>query len=144
MSSNASIRSNVSNKTAQPIRYGSDLFNYDQRSCASQILLTGPNARSQVEYDEYVVYRKIDDSSHDAASGKYKWPQHGDNHIAHRYSRDHTSGAAMLDLAFRHGHRLDRNVRSLPVSLYSNKQWFALFYAILSKYQLRSCYQANS
>ncbi|CAI6095489.1 unnamed protein product [Clonostachys chloroleuca] len=114
MSSNASIRSNVSNKTAQPIRYGSDLFNYDQRSCASQILLTGANARSQVEYDEYVVYRKIDDSSHDAASGKYKWPQHGDNHIAHRYSKDHTSGAAMLDLAFRHGHRLDRNGNFTP------------------------------
>lgn len=82
----------------------SDLFNYDQTACADQILLAGPDAKTKVEYDEYVVYRKSQTEIADDASN------HDEAHVTHRFSQDETSGATMLDLAFRQNHTLNRAV----------------------------------
>lgn len=78
----------------------SDLFNYDQAACADRILLSGSNATSKVEYDEYVVYKRPHNYiAHETAS-------HEISHITHRFSHDEKSGAAMLDLAFRQNYAL--------------------------------------
>lgn len=83
----------------------SDLFNYDQTACADRILLSGTEAASQVEYDEYVVYRRD--------NGRYvpETASHEESHVTHRFSNDDKSGAWMLDRAFRQNYALGRDVR---------------------------------
>ncbi|KAH7163316.1 hypothetical protein B0J13DRAFT_34805 [Dactylonectria estremocensis] len=88
------------------VRHGLDLFNYDQRVCSSQVLIPKDGTPSNIEYDEYVVYKKPE------ASGD-KTPQDhlvdGDEHVAHHFTRNDSSGTALFELAFRHGFLLDRN-----------------------------------
>lgn len=115
-SSSKSVHSDASSSTARLIHYGSDLFSYDQRTCANQILISGDSSSSKVEYDEYVVYTKRGDEEEDhraPARGRRK-RRHSDTHVTHRFSQDDTSGAEMLDLAFRQDYELDRNVCFLP------------------------------
>ena len=95
---------------------GSDFFKYDQVVSSSRLLTSGVGAVSKVEYDEYVVY----DDSPDGRSSTLKDPTEreeaelkqraGSSSISHRFGIDEASGAAMLDLAFRHGHFLGRDV----------------------------------
>jgi hypothetical protein len=87
------------------VHQASDLFNYDQAACADRILLSGPDATSKVEYDEYVVFKGAEgESLHESAS-------HEESHTTHRFSSDEKSGASMLDLAFRQNYALSRGVR---------------------------------
>lgn len=117
-SSSKSVNSAKSSSTARLIHYGSDLFSYDQRTCADQILIGDDSSSSQVEYDEYVVYSKIgDDEDRKAPARGRRKRRHSDTHVTHRFSKDHTSGATMLDLAFRHDFELDRNVCFLALFL---------------------------
>lgn len=92
---------------ALSVHHGSDLFNFDQQACSVQILLDGEQAYTKVEYDEYVVYSRPPGTPHQGPQPK---KQHNETHITHRFSQDDTSGATMLDLAFRHGFKVDRNV----------------------------------
>lgn len=94
------------------VHHGSDLFNYDQQVCSAQILVEGEQAFTRVEYDEYVVYARPRRES-DEEEGE----QHS-SHITHRFSQDETSGAAMLDLAFRKGFRLDQTVCRAQANAY--------------------------
>lgn len=96
------------------IDHGSDLFSYDQQTCSNQILFSGANASSKVEYDEYVVYHKAqeDEDGNETAS---EYGRLSSDHIIHRFSHDDTVGADMLDHAFRHGFTLDRDVRNNPL-----------------------------
>lgn len=93
------------------IRYGQDLFNYDQQACSAQVLLDGKRASTLVEYDEYVVYDqpltspKEQDERRNNTNNGFQ--------ITHRFSQDETSGTFMLDLAFRRGYRVDREVGCL-------------------------------
>lgn len=89
------------------VHHGSDLFNYDQEATSAKVLIDGEQAYSKVEYDEYVVYSKVPGTSHEGPIPKRQ--QHNDTHITHRFSQDDTSGAHMLDLAFRHGFKVDRD-----------------------------------
>lgn len=89
------------------VHHGLDLFNYDQRVCSSQILISTPKTPSKVDYDEYVVYKKAKDSESES-EGEHLRDDAG--HVAHHFTRDDTPGATLLDLAFRHGFFLDRNV----------------------------------
>ncbi|KAF7550463.1 hypothetical protein G7Z17_g5723 [Cylindrodendrum hubeiense] len=88
------------------VHHGLDLFNYDQRVCSSQVLIPKDGTPSNIEYDEYVVYKKPEDSApeaaHDSLGDK-------DEHVAHHFTRDDASGTTLFDLAFRHGFLLDRN-----------------------------------
>lgn len=110
-----SVHSDGSSSTARLIHYGSDLFSYDQRTAANQILISGDTSYSKVEYDEYVVYTKPS-VEHKAPTRGRRKRRHSETHVTHRFSQDDTSGAAMLDLAFRNDFTLDRNVRFLPSS----------------------------
>jgi hypothetical protein len=103
-----SVHSDGSSSTARLIHYGSDLFSYDQRTAANQILISGETSSSKVEYDEYVVYTKPS-VEHKAPTRGHRKRRHSETHVTHRFSQDDTSGAAMLDLAFRHDYTLDRN-----------------------------------
>jgi hypothetical protein len=47
---------------------------------------------------------------HKAPTRGHRKRRHSETHVTHRFSQDDTSGAAMLDLAFRHDYTLDRNV----------------------------------
>lgn len=98
------------------VHHGSDLFNYDQQLCSSQILLNGEQAYTKVEYDEYVVYSRPSETPHEARQQSSE--HHDETHVTHRFSQDDTSGATMLDLAFRHGFKVDPNV-CFFVGLYS-------------------------
>lgn len=115
-SSRKSVHSNSSSSTARLIHYGSDLFSYDQRTCANQILIGEDSSHSKVEYDEYVVYSKLgDEEEHKVPARGRRKRRHSDTHVTHRFSQDHVSGAKMVDLAFRQDHELDRNVCSLSI-----------------------------
>ncbi|KAK7430876.1 hypothetical protein QQZ08_002666 [Neonectria magnoliae] len=87
------------------VHHGLDLFNYDQRVCSSQVLIPNDGTPSNIEYDEYVVYKKPEESGPATLHG----PEDADGHIAHHFTRDDTSGTALFDLAFRRGSLLDRN-----------------------------------
>lgn len=89
------------------VHHGSDLFNYDQEATSAKVLLDGEQAYTRVEYDEYVVYSKAPGTPLQGPTPKRQ--PHNETHIAHRFSQDDTSGAHMLDLAFRQGFKLDRN-----------------------------------
>lgn len=89
------------------VHHGLDLFNYDQRVCSSQVLIPKDGTPSNIEYDEYVVYKKPEELE----SGVQKdAPGEGEEHIVHHFTRDDASGTTLFDLAFRHGFLLDRNV----------------------------------
>ncbi|KAF7563518.1 hypothetical protein G7046_g651 [Stylonectria norvegica] len=88
------------------VHHGLDLFNYDQQLCSSQVLISTKNTPSNVEYDEYVVYKKPGDTS---PSSQQDHELDDDAHIAHHFTRDDTSGSALLNLAFRQGYSLDRD-----------------------------------
>lgn len=88
------------------VHHGLDLFNYDQRVCSSQVLIPKDGTPSNIEYDEYVVYKKPEELE----SGVQKdAPGEGEEHIVHHFTRDDASGTTLFDLAFRHGFLLDRN-----------------------------------
>lgn len=88
------------------VHHGLDLFNYDQRVCSSQVLIPKDGTPSNIEYDEYVVYKKPEELE----SGAQKDPLgDGEDHIVHHFTRDDASGTTLFDLAFRHGFLLDRN-----------------------------------
>ncbi|KPM45465.1 hypothetical protein AK830_g1076 [Neonectria ditissima] len=87
------------------VHHGLDLFNYDQRVCSSQVLIPNDGTPSNIEYDEYVVYKKPEESG----PGTLHGPEDGDEHVAHHFTRNDTSGTALFDLAFRQGSLLDRN-----------------------------------
>lgn len=91
------------------VHHGLDLFNYDQQVCSNQVLITTENAQSNVEYDEYVVYKKPEDSTPGSSTLGI---EDEEGHVAHHFTRDDTSGSYLLDLAFRHGFKLDRYVRN--------------------------------
>lgn len=112
--SHKSVRSDSSSSTARLIHYGSDLFSYDQRTCANQILIGGESAYSKVEYDEYVVYSRPSEDDYRAPARGRRKRRHSETHVTHRFSQDDTSGAKMLDRAFRHDFTLDRNVCFIP------------------------------
>ena len=88
--------------------HGSYLFNYDQKAFSSQILLEGEQAYTRVEYDEYIVYSRPPSTPRQGPEPRQGL--HNETHITHRFSQDDASGATMLDLAFRHGFKVDRNV----------------------------------
>jgi hypothetical protein len=90
--------------------HGSDLFNYDQKACASQILLDGDQAYTKVEYDEYVAYRRHPSKPDENSESEPRQDHRSGTCITHRFSQDDTSGATMFDLAFRHGFKVDRAV----------------------------------
>lgn len=92
------------------INHGSDLFNFDQQIFSRQLLTSSENLSSKVEYDEYVVFKAPQDIDAPPESATVKSANFSDKHVAHRFSRDQTLGAVMLDLAFREGHTLNRNV----------------------------------
>ncbi|KAM0564063.1 hypothetical protein ACHAPJ_000271 [Fusarium lateritium] len=87
------------------VHHGLDLFNYDQKACSSQVLITAKDTQSNIEYDEYVVYKRPDEPG--PATLRDPWAD-DDEHIAHHFTRDDTSGTALFDLAFRRGYMLDR------------------------------------
>jgi hypothetical protein len=95
------------------VHHGLDLFNYDQKVCSSQVLITGDDTPSNIEYDEYVVYKRPEDSGPAPAPApatlNHPWVQ-DDEHITHHFTRDDTPGTTIFDLAFRHGYMLDREV----------------------------------
>lgn len=90
------------------VHHGSDLFNYDQEATSAKVLLDSEQAHTKVEYDEYVVYSKVPGAPLLGPVPKAQQDFHDETHITHRFSQDHTSGAHMLDLAFRKGFKLDR------------------------------------
>lgn len=88
------------------VHHGLDLFNYDQSVCSSQVLITANGTPSNIEYDEYVVYKRPEES------GPATLREHvveEDEHIAHHFTRDDAPGNILFDKAFRHGFLLDRN-----------------------------------
>lgn len=91
------------------VHHGSDLFNYDQEATSAKVLVDTDRIHSKVEYDEYVVYSKVPGTPLQGPVPKTAQDFHDETHITHRFSQDDTSGAHMLDLAFRHGFKLDRN-----------------------------------
>ena len=92
------------------VHHGLDLFNYDQQVCSNQVLISTKDTPSNIEYDEYVVYKIPEATVPDTPPQNV---EDDDGHIAHHFTRDDTSGAVLLDLAFRHGYRLDRKVRQI-------------------------------
>lgn len=90
------------------VHHGLDLFNYDQHLCSSQVLITHPNTPSNIEYDEYVVYKRPEESGPATLEGPVA---EADEHITHHFTRDDTSGTVLFDLAFRQGAMLHRDVR---------------------------------
>lgn len=95
------------------VHYGMDLFNYDQRSSSTQVLIPDDGTPSNIEYDEYVVYKRLRGGEQEHELDSVSSMSGGDvEHIAHHFTRDITNGTALFDLAFRHGYFLDRNVRS--------------------------------
>lgn len=90
------------------VHHGSELFNYDQQSVSAQVLLDGEHAHTRVEYDEYVVYNRPPGTPIVGPEPRFK--NHSDTNLTHRFSQDDASGATMLDLAFRHGYKVNRNV----------------------------------
>ncbi|CAG7556932.1 unnamed protein product [Fusarium equiseti] len=92
------------------VHHGLDLFNYDQKVCSEQVLITGNDTPSNIEYDEYVVYKRDDSEPAPEpapASLNHPWG-HDDEHITHHFTRDDTPGTTIFDLAFRQGFMLDR------------------------------------
>ncbi|KAF5004409.1 hypothetical protein FDECE_9103 [Fusarium decemcellulare] len=87
------------------VHHGLDLFNYDQKVCSSQVLITAEDSPSNIEYDEYVVYKRPDEPGPATLRDPVA---EEDEHIAHHFTRDDSSGTALFDLAFRHGFLLDR------------------------------------
>ncbi|KAF4979037.1 hypothetical protein FZEAL_4712 [Fusarium zealandicum] len=88
------------------VHHGLDLFNYDQRVCSSQVLITAKDTPSNIEYDEYVVYKR----PKEPGPATLEDPMADDDeHIAHHFTRDDSSGTALFDLAFRQGFLLDRD-----------------------------------
>ncbi|KAM0079363.1 hypothetical protein ACKRZS_008451 [Fusarium odoratissimum] len=88
------------------VHHGLDLFNYDQKTCSNQVLITAKDTPSNIEYDEYVVYKRSEEPG--APSTKRDPWVDDDDHITHHFTRDDASGTALFDLAFRRGHMLDR------------------------------------
>ena len=93
------------------VHHGLDLFNYDQQVCSNRVLISVDGAPSNVEYDEYVVYKRPEDSTPGSSALDL---EDDESHVAHHFTRDDTSGAYLLDLAFRHGYKLDRYVGTNP------------------------------
>lgn len=89
------------------VHHGLDLFNYDQHLCSGQVLITAPNTPSNIEYDEYVVYKRPEESVPTTLKGS---EGEADEHITHHFTRDDTSGTTLFDLAFRQGAMLHSNV----------------------------------
>ena len=89
------------------VHHGLDLFNYDQKVCSNRVLIS-TDTPSNVEYDEYVVYKRPEDSVPESMQNDVV--DDDGRHVAHHFTRDDTSGAYLLDLAFRRGFRLDRFV----------------------------------
>ncbi|PKS06447.1 hypothetical protein jhhlp_007195 [Lomentospora prolificans] len=79
---------------------GSDLFSFDNQVALESNILYDSEARSKIEYDEYVVYKR----PHDALLGT---TIDDDNHIAHKISHDDKEGADKLNSAFREGNLVD-------------------------------------
>ena len=94
------------------VHHGSDLFTYDQQATSAQVLLSGDDAHTRVEYDEYVVYSRRPATP--SLEGEPAEERHSDTHVTHRFSQNDSSGAHMLDLAFRNGFMVDRNVCYAP------------------------------
>jgi len=94
------------------VHHGLDLFNYDQKVCSEQVLITGNDTPSNIEYDEYVVYKRDDsEPAPEPAPTSLNHPWgHDDEHITHHFTRDDTPGTTIFDLAFRQGFMLDREV----------------------------------
>ncbi|GKU00613.1 hypothetical protein FLAG1_02934 [Fusarium langsethiae] len=94
------------------VHHGLNLFNYDQKVCSSQVLITGDGTPSNIEYDEYVVYKRPEESGPAPAPTtlNHPWAQ-DDEHITHHFTRDDTPGTTIFDLAFRHGYMLDREFK---------------------------------
>ena len=82
---------------------GSDLFSFDNQVALESNILYDSEARSKIEYDEYVVYKR----PHDALLGTNI---DDDNHIAHKISHDDKEGADKLNSAFREGNLVDYQV----------------------------------
>jgi hypothetical protein len=90
------------------VHHGLDLFNYDQKTCSNQVLITAKDTPSNIEYDEYVVYKRSEEPGAPSIQ-RDPWVD-DDDHITHHFTRDDASGTALFDLAFRRGHMLDREV----------------------------------
>lgn len=95
------------------VHHGLDLFNYDQKLCSNQLLITAANASSNVDYDEYVVYRRPGDRA--SCSSKRNVTDE-DAHVTHHFTRDDTTGSVLLDLAFRRGYFVNQEVHGGFVS----------------------------
>lgn len=93
------------------VHHGLDLFNYDQKTCSNQVLITAKDTPSNIEYDEYVVYKRSEEPG--APTTKRDPWVDDDDHITHHFTRDDASGTALFDLAFRRGHMLDREVSTV-------------------------------
>jgi hypothetical protein len=93
------------------VHHGLDLFNYDQKACSNQVLITGNDTPSNIEYDEYVVYKRSEESDPAPVPTTLNHPwAHDDEHTTHHFTRDDTPGTTIFDLAFRQGYMLDREV----------------------------------
>ncbi|KAM5356084.1 hypothetical protein ACJ41O_002730 [Fusarium nematophilum] len=89
------------------VHHGLDLFNYDQKACSGQVLITAEDTPSNIEYDEYVVYKRPEEPG--PATLRNRVGDDEDEHIAHHFTRDDASGTTLFDLAFRHGFLIDRD-----------------------------------
>ncbi|KAF9781485.1 hypothetical protein IL306_013205 [Fusarium sp. DS 682] len=88
------------------VHHGLDLFNYDQKTCSSQVLITAKDTPSNIEYDEYVVYKRSEEPG-SSSTQRDPWVD-DDDHITHHFTRDDASGTGLFDLAFRRSYMLDR------------------------------------
>jgi len=88
---------------------GSDLFSFDNKVALDSHILYDNEARSKIEYDEYVVYKR----QYDMLLG-HSAEEHRQNHVAHKISHDDKEGADMLHGAFREGKLVDCSVCKNP------------------------------
>lgn len=96
------------------VHHGLDLFNYDQKLCSHQLLIAAGNTKSNVEYDEYVVYKRTEDNSSPSSPSREPVKDE-DSHVTYHFTRDDTSGSVLLDRAFRQGHLVDHKVHIIYI-----------------------------
>jgi hypothetical protein len=87
-----------------------DLFSFDKTALQGGILVNDPGAVSNIEYDEYAVYKR---TAKESPTGQ------DDDVVTHRINQDETPGFQMLDMAFRNGYVADYSV-GCPISALAN------------------------